>query len=107
MSEWYARGMAKSKSGMELHPGVQIKFPEDDVTAMLKQVKGIAVLALAVCPDDHEAAVRYAEKIIQRNWPDRAYFIETDRDDMGVQVYNPKGFVKTKCTCPCTRADAG
>ncbi len=32
-------------------------------------------------------------------YPDRAYFIETEKDQRGVQVYDPRDFVKHRCEC--------
>lgn len=47
------------------------------------------------------AAVAHVESWIKERWPDRAYFIEIERDDMGVQVFQPYGLPRTEpLACP-------
>lgn len=41
--------------------------------------------------DGERRAVEYVETQIQGRYPDRAYFIETEEDGKGVQVYQPWG----------------
>lgn len=52
---------------------------------------------------DDDAAAAAFEGVLLRYWPDRAYFIEVggDEDDSWVQVYDPRNFVKERCTCAC------
>lgn len=39
---------------------------------------------------------------IMSNYPDRAYFVETEKYGCGLQVYDPRDFVKERCHCGTT-----
>lgn len=48
------------------------------------------------------------EHTVLHHFPDRAYFVEVrDEDDIEVQVYDPRGFLKTRCDCPCRQPACG
>jgi len=40
---------------------------------------------------DHVYAVNLVERAVASLWPGRAYFVETERDGAGVQVFQPYG----------------
>ncbi len=83
---------------MECHPGLEIR-PGDDIDRLTLDIKLIALAAMANQKNDHERIVMEVEAAIKSRWPDRAYFIETEEDGKGVQVYDPRDFVKARCEC--------
>lgn len=100
MRELYVR--AEGTHGkFSVVPGVQFfpHEPEDDVMVMYKHLKWAAgVIAWGHAPN-HIAAYKAMEKWILKKYPGRAYFVETDQEGVGVQVYDPRDFVKERCAC--------
>lgn len=89
--EQYARGYAVARD-LELHVAVEIRGGEDG-NAISELLRGWAEEALAVDSGDHAAAVDRLERWIAGQWlgEDRAYFIETDQHNRGLQIYQPYG----------------
>lgn len=87
--EAYARGAAVLRD-VECHPGLEIR-EGDDVDEMTHDLQRIAAEALRRWYGNHIEVVRQVEEAILECWPGRAYFIETEEDGRGVQVYQPYG----------------
>ena len=85
--EAYARGCAEV-GGFEVSVGLEWRA-DDDIAGLSELVKMVATDAAQL--DDHALANEAAELRILTYWPSRAYFIETERDGAGVQVYQPFG----------------
>lgn len=75
---------------MECHPGVEIR-DGDDLNRLTHFIQGAARTALFVCPENHEEVSRFVEDYIRTAYPGRAYFIETEKEGRGVQIYQPYG----------------
>lgn len=101
--ERYARAAwVDSQTGIELHPGVEYRAG-DDVEQMTVDLQFMAQRAFWATGANHVALADRVCQAIKYKWPDRAFFIETEENGRGVQVYDPKDFVKERCNCPCTR----
>ncbi len=87
--EAYARATTEA-DGMELSPGVEIR-DGDNVAQMTRDLQAIATTALRCCGKSHDLLVSYVENRVRANWPGRAYFIETEEDGKGVQIFQPYG----------------
>lgn len=74
----------------EVHPGLELR-PGDDVDQMARELQRVGRRALQLWGDSHLEVVRQVEEFILENYPDRAYFIETEVAGRGVQVYQPFG----------------
>lgn len=70
--------------GLELREG-------DELAQINIRLRDKAWQALIDNQSDHLAAVAHVEAYIKVTYPDRAYFLEVERDDMGVQVFQPYG----------------
>lgn len=84
--EAYARGHAE-RDGFEVSVGVEWRS---------EPIAGLAIwaweLACAAAEfGDHATSVRHVESVIERVYPGRAYFAETERAGAGVQVFQPFG----------------
>lgn len=88
------------------YPGVEYR-DQDDLGAMIKHLKWAAGVVLWGHAPDHKAVAKAMEKWIKKKYPGRAYFIETEKDNGGVQVYDPLDFVKERCVCNKHRSDNG
>lgn len=95
--EAYARGEAII-DGVSCHPGIEYR-DGDDVATIRDDAQWFAKRALLCCGSNHEALVDYVEKRIKTIYPGRAYFIETEENGKGVQVFDPGDFVKERCRC--------
>lgn len=95
--EAYIRGYWE-KHPMDCHIGLEWRAG-DDYYEIADRLKQLAFLAL----NDyfsHRQIVAWVEENIIDWWPDRAYFIETDEDGKGVQVYQPFGMPRNRIgTC--------
>lgn len=78
--------------GLELRDG-------DELAPLTIRMRDRAFNALVNNQADPLVAVYHVESWIRLLWPDRAYFIEIERDDMGVQVFQPYGLPRT-LDCP-------
>lgn len=97
--ERYARSAYEDKElGVECTVAVEFR-DGDDVDLLTHNVQDMARDALFFGGGNHKQVCAFAESVIQHYYPDRAYFIETDEDGRGVQVYDPKDFVKERCRC--------
>lgn len=102
MKETYARAEVIHGTGTKdafcCSPGIEVREGDDiaDITRRLKLTTGIVLWGHA---PDHAAVVKTLEKWFRRAFPGRAYFIETEQDGCGVQVYDPRDFVKERCAC--------
>ena len=101
--ERYARAYwTDSRTGVEVHPGVEYRSG-DNVEKMMEDLRIMARRAFFTKGDNHVGLPDHMRQLIEAQWPDRAFFIETEHHGTGVQVYDPKDFVKERCHCPCTR----
>lgn len=92
MREAYARGYAVD-GDFEVTAGLELR--DDDPEGLSWYVR--CLCELATRKGDHRGAAEYLEGVFFLDYPDRAFFIETERDGFGVQVYDPRGFVKERC----------
>lgn len=89
--EVYARAWA-TMPGIELTIGVALHNETPaQIREMTTQLWEIAHNALSQQLDVYTAAVAYAEKRVLEFWPGRPYFIESEEDGQGVQVFQPWG----------------
>ncbi len=86
--EAYIRG-CNIHCGAECHIGVEMR-KGDCVDTMSYMLKSFAWDALD-SEHEHESIVAHVEERVLQTWPDRAYFIETEKNGCGVQVYQPFG----------------
>jgi len=84
--EAYARGYAEI-DGFEVTIGVE--WRGEPIASLASWVETIARAAAEFA--DHATSVRHVENIVTSIYPERAYFIETERAGAGVQVFQPFG----------------
>lgn len=86
-------------------PGVQFFETESDeqVQKMAEHLKWAAGVVAWGHDPNYCAAFRAMEKWILAKYPGRAYFVEVD-NGTGVQVYDPRDFVKERCECNIHRS---
>lgn len=82
--------------GLEVHVGVEYK-DGDDVAEMADLCMDFMGIAFEASSED-EDVVMQVEQMLQHEWPDRAYFLETERAGRGVQVFQPYGLPKNPTT---------
>ncbi len=87
--ERYARASV-SMSGMECTPGLELR-KGDDATEVMGFVHATAFVALAEGYPFHTQVCDSVERLFTEHYPGRAFFIETEEDGKGVQVYQPFG----------------
>lgn len=89
--EMYARGYATLKD-MECTVGIEIRTG-DDVDQATVDARDYAHRALCFGGGNHLGICLFVEVCIKEHYPepDRAYFIETEEDGRGVQVFQPFG----------------
>ena len=95
--EIYARGAAYEDAfgpSMECHPGIEIR-EGDDVEELTHWLQATASRALQRWGGNHLETVRQVEEAVLETYPGRAYFIETEEEGRGVQVYQPYGMPRT------------
>jgi hypothetical protein len=99
MREMYARGYADNDTiACEATVGIEIKGG-DDVDQVTRHARFFASCGLGWGGGDHAAVVKRIEELIELKYPGRAFFVETEEDGKGVQVYDPRGFIKERCEC--------
>ena len=86
---------------MECTPGLEYR-DEDDIELLTSEIGDAALEALCDGQPDHKHVSGFVVGWILSNYPDRAYFVETEINGRGVQVYDPKNFVKERCPCGTT-----
>lgn len=96
--ERYARGEAHLRE-LSIHPGVEYR-DGDDVDEMTHAIQAAGRQVLLSWGGNHVEAAEEMREWIEFNYPGRAYFVETEEDGRGVQVYDPRNFVKERCNCP-------
>lgn len=84
--EAYARGYAEV-DGFEVTVGVE--WRTEPIASFARWVEMVAREAAALA--DHATSTRHVENIVTSTYPDRAYFVETERAGAGVQVFQPFG----------------
>ncbi len=91
--EIYARA-TYSHNGVECSPGVEIR-EGDDIDEMTHELQSNVTYALKAWSGsrgiDHNKVINWVETAIKDRWPGRAYFIETEEEGRGVQVFSPYG----------------
>jgi hypothetical protein len=92
--EAYWRGYAM-RDGFECTVGIE-KRAGDNPDEWTNRVKRMAIAG--AIQSDHHNAERTVEDTIVAVFPDRAYFVETERDGAGIQVYQPLGMPRNKET---------
>lgn len=92
--EAYARGWVQ-RGDVECSVGVEIR-EGDDVDDMTRWVKRFAWTALALHGGNHSALVKAVEWRVKYRYPGRAYFVETEEDGKGVQVFQPFGLPRDR-----------
>lgn len=95
--ERYARGEAKVGE-ISCHPGVEYR-DGDDVDEMTHNIQDAALKFVKIWYGNHTKLAEVMRWWIETNYPGRAYFVETEEEGRGVQVYDPKDFVKERCRC--------
>lgn len=88
--ERYARAW-RVKDGFEVSIGVEYR-DDGEVDSLTTTLREWADKALQL--GEHTVAVSYIETKCRAHWPDRAFFIETEREGRGVQVFQPFGIPK-------------
>lgn len=83
---------------MECHPGLEMR-EGDNLPEMNEDLMDMAREAAQEGYPSHEAVSGLMLSWILSNYPDRAYFVETEMTGTGVQVYDPRDFVKERCPC--------
>jgi hypothetical protein len=91
--ERYARTWV-TQEGDEISIGLE--WRDDDelafFTIVLKALAQRVLNAYSLADGDfHELAVDHIERWMDEHYPDRAFFVETERQGMGVQVFQPWG----------------
>lgn len=97
--EAYARATV-SLRGVECSPGVEIR-PGDDVDEMTHDIQFIATEALREFGGNHMELEACVEACITDLWPGRAYFVETEEEGRGVQVFSPYELPRNPPTLGC------
>jgi hypothetical protein len=91
--EVYVRGHAEV-DGVECHPGLEYRDGDsvDYLSSLLQNWARRAIRSWNVpgCVN-HMEIMRQVEECILEEFPGRAYFIETEEEGRGVQVYQPFG----------------
>lgn len=83
---------------MECNVGLEYKTGED-LKLLADEVGEVARESLVYGGDNHHLVSGFVIGWILSNYPDRAYFVETEKEGRGVQVYDPMDFVKERCPC--------
>ncbi len=92
-AERYARAYYV-EDDFEVTVGVEVR-PGDDIEVLGSWAKDLAYLAVESHWKHHGKVSSYIEGSIARAYPDRAFFVETERDGLGVQVFQPYGLPRT------------
>jgi hypothetical protein len=100
MRECYARGEFLREDGMGATAGIEVR-EGDDVEELGFNIRVTCGHALFRWGGNHIEVARHIEEWIKSTHPGRAFFVETDEEGLGVQVFDPRDFVKERCTCAC------
>lgn len=92
--EAYVR-VSYMRAGFEVHPGVEL-CDGDSVDAMMDLLGAFAEAAHRTQGPHHVHVTQHMEALIAKEWPERAYFIETESARGGVQVYQPFGMPRNR-----------
>jgi len=84
--EAYARGYAE-RDGFEVTVGVE--WRSEPIAGLANWAEALARAAAEFA--DHATSVRHVENVVTSIYPERAYFVETERAGAGVQVFQPFG----------------
>lgn len=87
--EAYARGAAEV-AGVECTPGLELR-EGDDAEELCQEVQRVAKTALEMWGGHHINVCSFVERYFTAYYPDRAYFVETEEEGRGVQVFQPYG----------------
>lgn len=89
--EKYAVGWAEM-DGIACDSGVEIR-EGDDVEEMSHNIRSANRAALYTCGGNHMEIERFFEDYVASRWrgQDRAFYVQTEEDGKGVQVYQPYG----------------
>ncbi len=86
--ESYAR-VTSAYQGTDCTIGLETR-DGDDLHTLLGALEVLAENSLRAC-GGHEGVVAYIEVALFNNYAGRAYFVETEEDGCGLQVYQPWG----------------
>lgn len=91
------------REGVEYILGLELR-PTDELGVLRAAMKRrIHVATGNLLPGKWDDIAYAIEATTKKHWPDRAYFIEVGDERNGwVQVWDPVGFVKERCTCRCS-----
>lgn len=92
--EAYARGWVQD-GDVECSVGIEIR-EGDDVDELTQYAKLFALEALAAHGGNHTLVVDAIELRIIFRYAGRAYFVETDEEGRGVQVFQPFGLPRDR-----------
>ncbi len=101
--EAYARGYA-DEGDVEVTVGIELR-DDDDFTGETWYAKRLCKIALNLYSSDLQSAAAYVEGRLLVDRPGRSYFVEVERDGGGVQIFDPVGWLKARCTCRCAGGD--
>jgi|SRR6185369_10106874 len=94
MIEQYARAWPTYKD-MECCPGLQ--STDEDNDGLADELFAIALHAMKTFYPDKVAVKNRVMNYLQHYYPGKAFFCEVAVNDRGIQVYDPKGYVKERC----------
>jgi hypothetical protein len=103
MREAYARGYASAPMhALEVTVGIELR-DDDEPRDIISTAHAIAYNVMneteLTMAERAGSAIRRIEECYGSER--RAYFVEVEDDGRGVQVYDPRDFVKERCTCAC------
>ncbi len=87
--ERYVRASANC-FGTEVHAGLELRH-DDNFDQLAAWLQGVAKTSLMYGRDNHVTICRHAEAAITIAYPGRAFFIESEIDGKGQQIYQPMG----------------
>lgn len=89
--EHYAVGAAE-RYGVSATIGISYEASgEDDVAALTYYAQKLARLALVAHGGNHAAISALVQLSLDMDYPNRPFYVETDEEGRGVQVYQPYG----------------
>jgi len=92
--EYYARASA-TVDGVECHLGLELQNG-DDVSELTGRLQDLAESALRWADGQHQGTCRAIEIAVEVGWPGRAFFVETETEGRGVQVFQPYGLPRDR-----------
>lgn len=89
--EQYAVGEAEH-GGVDVTVGLYYDVPAvDDIDDLTRSAQRFAELALEYWGGNHAAVSEAVQRLIDGEFPDRPFYVETREKGRGVQVYQPYG----------------